>query len=293
MNKIKSILLLFVMTITLSITAQSIGDYKDVIHFKNGTSIEGVIIEQVPGESIKVQANDGKVYFFPVEDIARFTRELSVKESKGGSEVVSTNSLAEQEEIVEDKIKWSDNFKLKKKGYFVEADLLLNTTAQGIRVTNGYKFGRFGLLGVAVGLENVVNNYWDLVTIPELTFNIVYSGEILNKRITPFYQVEVGYGIALDRKTDYSNYYYDLSIDSYYPLNQTIHFGGPMSAIALGVKFKTKRKIVYKLGLDARLVSQFSERTDSYYNYLNEFESFRNTSFNVNPGLGIRFGVGF
>jgi hypothetical protein len=61
----------------------------------------------------------------------------------------------------------------------------------------------------------------------------------------------------------------------------------------LGVKFKTKMNIVYKLGLDARIVSQFSERT-SYFSH-DEFnmKQFKDETFELNPGLGIRFGIGF
>ncbi|MFT4643872.1 MAG: hypothetical protein ACI8ZX_000268 [Planctomycetota bacterium] len=293
--KFKVMLLLAI--VTFSINAQSIGDYKDVVHFKNGSSIEGVIIEQIPGESIKIQGNDGKVYSFPVEEVARFTRELSVKESKNVESVTTTatSSIETKEEIMEPKVKWSDNFKLKKKGYFIEADLLLNTTAQGLRVTNGYKFGRFGMIGIAIGLEKVTSDYWSGSSVPEATINLVYSGEILNKRITPFYQAEVGYGFALNRKTRnhyYGAYEHDGIIEIYEP-NEELSFGGPMGGITLGVKFKTKMNIVYKLGLDARIVSQFSERT-SYFSH-DEFnmKQFKDETFELNPGLGIRFGIGF
>lgn len=290
-----TLIVLLITVASFSLNAQSIGDFKDVVHFKNGTKIEGVIIEQIPGESIKVLANDGKEYSFLVETIARFTRELSSNETKNTSEVLgnsTTKTPDSKKEIVEEKIKWVDDFKLKNKGYFVEADLLLNSTAQGVRVTNGYKFGRFANFGIAIGLERVLTSYWEGGNLPEATINLVYSGDILNKRITPFYQVEVGYGFALKRNIQ-ENYYYDYyEVGEYYSSSEKLYFGGPMAGLQFGVKFKTKRKIVYKLGLDARIISQFSEE-NSYYNNGSFVESYKYESFDVNPGLGIRFGIGF
>ena len=48
---------------------------RDVVHLKNGSVIKGMIVEQVPGESIKIQTADGSVFFYRMEEIERITKE--------------------------------------------------------------------------------------------------------------------------------------------------------------------------------------------------------------------------
>ena len=42
--------------------AQQIQQMEDVVHLKNGGLIRGTIIEQIPGESLKIQTRDGSVF---------------------------------------------------------------------------------------------------------------------------------------------------------------------------------------------------------------------------------------
>jgi hypothetical protein len=53
---------------------------EDVIYLKNGSVIHGIIIEQVPNETIKIKTKDGNVFAFKYEEIQKFTKE----EIKGG-----------------------------------------------------------------------------------------------------------------------------------------------------------------------------------------------------------------
>lgn len=49
--------------------------YQDVVYLKNGSIIRGMIIEQVPNQSIKIETADRSVFFFKLEEIEKFTRE--------------------------------------------------------------------------------------------------------------------------------------------------------------------------------------------------------------------------
>ena len=47
---------------------------EDVIHLKNGGLIRGTIIEQVPGESLKVQTRDGNIFVYTMDEIAKISK---------------------------------------------------------------------------------------------------------------------------------------------------------------------------------------------------------------------------
>lgn len=49
----------------------------DVVYLKNGGVIRGMIIEQIPGISIKIQTKDGNVFVYKMEEIEKMTKEQS------------------------------------------------------------------------------------------------------------------------------------------------------------------------------------------------------------------------
>jgi len=53
----------------------SSGELQDVVYLKNGSIIRGLIIEQVPNVSIKIQTSDGSVFFYKMEEIEKITKE--------------------------------------------------------------------------------------------------------------------------------------------------------------------------------------------------------------------------
>ena len=55
--------------------AQQMQQMEDVIHLKNGGLIRGTIIEQIPGESLKIQTRDGNVFVYTMDEIAKMSKE--------------------------------------------------------------------------------------------------------------------------------------------------------------------------------------------------------------------------
>jgi len=47
----------------------------DVVYLKNGGVRRGIIIEQIPGKSLKIKTNDGSVYVFKMDEIEKITKE--------------------------------------------------------------------------------------------------------------------------------------------------------------------------------------------------------------------------
>jgi len=53
----------------------------DVVHLSDGSIIKGIIIEQIPGVSLKIKTQDGSLFVFMMSDVLKITKELSQKHS--------------------------------------------------------------------------------------------------------------------------------------------------------------------------------------------------------------------
>lgn len=58
---------------------------EDVVHLKNGGIVRGIIIEQIPGESLKIQTRDGNVLVFAMDEIARLSKDFAADTSSSAS----------------------------------------------------------------------------------------------------------------------------------------------------------------------------------------------------------------
>ena len=73
MKKVFSLLLLVAALFCGSVLAQN--NMKDVVYLKNGGVVRGIIVEQVPGVSIKIQTADGNIFVYKIEEVERMTKE--------------------------------------------------------------------------------------------------------------------------------------------------------------------------------------------------------------------------
>lgn len=63
----KLLISLTLLTFVLSAFAQ--GNYRDVVHLKNGSIIKGIIIEQVPSKQLKIETAEGNVFVYQMDEI--------------------------------------------------------------------------------------------------------------------------------------------------------------------------------------------------------------------------------
>lgn len=52
-------------------------EYVDVVYLNNGSVIRGMIVEQIPNVSIKIQTKDGSIFVYKMEEVEKMTKELS------------------------------------------------------------------------------------------------------------------------------------------------------------------------------------------------------------------------
>ena len=56
--------------------------YQDVVYLKNGSVIRGLIMEQVPNQSLKIVTPDGSTFFCTFDDVEKITKELPETKEK-------------------------------------------------------------------------------------------------------------------------------------------------------------------------------------------------------------------
>jgi len=79
MTKYLFSLLLLVMFSSFAFSQQN---YQDVVYLKNGSVIRGMIIEQVPNKSIKIETSDKSLFVYPIDEVEKITKEVAVNDSK-------------------------------------------------------------------------------------------------------------------------------------------------------------------------------------------------------------------
>lgn len=166
----KKLLLLFAILLfsTVSLFAQN---YREAVYLKNGSIIKGVIIEQVPDASLKIQTSDGSLFVYKMSEVEKITKE-----------VVEASRL--------------EQFNKKSaRGYrgFVETGYSIGTGDYSVDrleifTTHGYQFNPYIFLGAGLGMSYFNNS--DRVTVPIYTdFRVNFT----KNKITPFGEVKLGY----------------------------------------------------------------------------------------------------
>lgn len=209
--------LLIVLTLLLSInTYVAAQNYTEVVYLKNGSVIKGMIVEQIPNVSLKVQTPDGSVIICQMNDVERITKE---------------------EHNVKDLRKKSRSTLRGYKG-FVDFGCVVdlsdyNANKVEISTSHGYQFNNYFYLGG--GMAASIYTDLDLVTIPIF---VDFRANFINKKITPFADVKGGYSVgdveggyatvgvgvrfslkgkkALNLKMEYNFQSYDVSEDRWY-----------------------------------------------------------------------------
>ena len=69
--------------LSILITAPSLAQQlnEDVVYLTNGTIVRGMIIQQIPNESITIRTRDGSQFVYPMSDVIQITREPLMRSS--------------------------------------------------------------------------------------------------------------------------------------------------------------------------------------------------------------------
>lgn len=138
-----SLLLLFMFVAPSSLLAD---EYQDVVYLKNGSIIHGIIIEQIPGESIKIENVAGDIFVFTMDEIEKITKEKISGEIEGP--VITT--LTPEKETKE---YGNSGFMVISRCSF---NFQLGNGGGGFFALGGVFGGRFGFVGIGGGIEGSI-----------------------------------------------------------------------------------------------------------------------------------------
>jgi hypothetical protein len=244
-------------------TAKAQTNYEDVLYLKNGSIIHGIIIEQVPNESLKIQTKDRNVFVYRMDEVLKISKE-EIDTPKNRREPMTKNNI-------------------KKKGYLNITEISLgrnvldngsreaisgNQNAEGmpsvgVQTVNGYLFNPWFSAGFGIGLHS----YDNLGFVP-LFFDARYY--FLDDLATPFLAVDAGYSFT---------------IQEVYGLDDNIkYFGGTYLNPAAGIKFNTRKSKALAFSIGYRLQQTRVFMTDGVYNRY---------SGNYNNGVWKNYDLGF
>ncbi|MGL5683881.1 MAG: hypothetical protein ACRDDZ_12650 [Marinifilaceae bacterium] len=218
MKKIIALLIIFI-GIHLEGNAQS---YKEVVYLKNGSIINGIVIEQIPNESLKIQTADGSIYVYKMSEVVKITKEATTKKHNG----FSSNNIADKTYNIA-------------KGYkgFVDLGYAIGVGDWGLdrvefSTAHGYQFNPYLFAGAGFGV-----NYYTDVELCNIPIFANIRANLLNDKITPFVDVKLGYSVV-----DIEGFYFAPSIGCRFGLTRRM-------AINLGVGYTMqKAEIFYTYG---------------------------------------------
>ncbi|MDC8001627.1 hypothetical protein POV26_11305 [Aequorivita todarodis] len=215
-------LILFILISTFTIAQNH---YQDVVYLKNGSIIRGVVIEQVPNESIKIETADKSIFVYQMDEIQKIT-----KEEKPIARVESPASTSEGEGL--------------QSGYrgIAEFGYQFGLGTYGmdrlkINLINGGQISPYFFIGGGTGLRYYFDAEAALIPV------FVHArANVLDKKVSPYFALSVGY--TFNASNDF----------------ETV---GLLVSPATGVTFNVSESVALNVGLSYELQSM--EFYDYYY----------------------------
>lgn len=163
------ILILF---IGINVIAYAQQNYQDIIYLKNGSIIRGMIIEQLPEKSVKIETKDKKVYVFQKDEIERLIKEPI----KGNSSIKNDSSCVKKKYLG-----------IVELGYAFGVDYY-NINFLKLNVINGYRINPYFSVGIGAGLRYYFEG--ESAIIPLF---LDFRTNIIDKKVSPYLALGCGY----------------------------------------------------------------------------------------------------
>lgn len=179
MKKVLS-LLTFVVVMLLSCNVFAQSDYQDVVYLKNGSVIRGIIIEQVPNVSIKIQTADRNIFVYNISEVEKITKELLPTKPK----FVGMKTDCYRGSI--------------EAGYAIGMTKDYGVDRLVINTSHGYQLDHHSYFGVGIGLHHYFHSKGYYLDSHSNVFPIFadFKGTFLQSRVSPFINIRIGYSFS-------------------------------------------------------------------------------------------------
>ena len=155
-------------------------DYQDVVYLKNGSVIRGTIIEQIPGDSLRIETYDGRkfvIYFEVIKKIAKKWEEQDLSEQE----------LTDEQDMID------SNIRNDKTRFINFTGINFSSSADGstfgIKMINGGLINNFMSVGFGFGYEKYPNGHMIPLFIDQRLF-----GDI--QKSGPYIFADIGYSLG-------------------------------------------------------------------------------------------------
>ena len=158
-------------------------NFQEVVYLKNGSVIRGVIIEQVPNQSVKIQTSDGNIFVYQISDVEKITKEQALVQPR--QRYTNTyNSVQRTVRVPRETFFATPCYK----GSIEWGFTCLEAFGTGVTTTHGAQINPYVYLGAGVGF------FVDL-DISEISVPIYADFKVnaLKGRISPVFDFRLGY----------------------------------------------------------------------------------------------------
>lgn len=236
--------LLLLLTLLMGISFHCMAqNYTEVVYLKNGSIIRGLIIEEVPNKSLKIQTSDGSVFSYAIEEVEKITKEGYYKQPKQAKQVKEYRQPrqaaqvrpARQAKVSASRQDSYDRPSLRGYKGFVETGYAFDVSDSNadridITTTHGYQFNNYLFVGGGVGFT-----YYSDADLYSAPIFASFRANFTNKKITPFADTTAGYSVG------------DVE--------------GAFATVGIGVRFGLARK----MALNLKVEYIYQEYGDDYY----------------------------
>jgi len=169
------------------LSAQS-GKKEDVITLKDGTLLYGWILDQEVGKFIRLELVGGSILVIEQEKISEITRLPSRFKRVSRSYNYKLKPILYRELGLYSYVSPQFSFR---NGRNRRTGLEGSRMDVGIHLRVGYRIRRYLALGMGVGIDNTEGGVY-------MPIYLDISGDVLRRRVTPHYQISVGYSHGAD-----------------------------------------------------------------------------------------------
>lgn len=212
MNKIAVERLFLIIVLIASATLLSAQDV-DHIYLKTGSVIRGNIQEIEPADHVKIEDLCGNIWYYKMNDVEKITVETFHSGSKAENETLGFKSGFVNMTSI---------------GFLAGSSNNMQVAPFGLLMVNGYRNSLGITTGVGVGIEFLSTNYMPLF------LDLRY--DFLDGDVVPYAMAKGGYSLPL--ASDRSEYEVHYS-----------YTGGPLVAVGVGLKIKSRTHFAWDIGL--------------------------------------------
>ena len=210
---IKKLLLTFIFCCVLSPRANA-EELEEVVYLKNGSIIHGIIIEQVPNQSLKIQTKDGNLFVITLDEIQKITKEAPVSYSPS-----FLNS--------DDEYGWNTGMRYRGfvgNSFIFALDSYHDDYQEFVFTSHGVQINPYLYVGAGLGLKYWT--YWEEVSIPVFANIRGELHKLFQKNVSPYADVKMGYNILTN-----AGFYFSPEIGCHF------YFGHSKCGLSVGLNY--------------------------------------------------------